>query len=117
MAKAVPQIEALAKRIVFMYETVVGRERTRPQESLTTLQQRTADPTPDVGWPQVDPKEFRPPRRQAHVAKSNDLIGIERHLKEHLVRLDQGNKCAQALWCVVCADKLVNEGGVKEMVA
>ena len=60
MAKAVPQIEALAKRIVFMDETVVGRERTRPQESLTTLQQRTADPTPDVGGPQVEPKEFRP---------------------------------------------------------
>jgi len=35
-------------------------------------------------------------------------------MKEHLVRLDQGNKCAQALWCVVCADKLVNEGEVKE---
>jgi hypothetical protein len=79
MAKAVPQIEALAKLIVFMDETVIGQERTRPQESLTTLQQRTSDPTPDVGGPQVDPKEFRPPRRQTHVAKSNDLIGIERH--------------------------------------
>jgi hypothetical protein len=114
MAKAMPQIETLAQLIVFMDETGVGREPPRPQESLTPLQQRTADPTPDVGGPQVDPKEFRPSRRRAHVAKSNELIRLERHIKEHLVRLDQGHQGAQALWSVVDADKLVNEGGVKD---
>jgi hypothetical protein len=97
-----------------MHEAVIEWQPTRAYESLTALDQRTSDPTPDVGWPQVDPKELRTPRRHTNVAKSNDLISIKRHIKAYLSGLDEGNQFTQALRGVVGADKLVDDGWVKE---
>src|SRR5262245_59124893 len=84
MAKAATQIKALAELVVFMDEAVIEWEPTLTHEALTALDQRTSAPLPHVGWLQIDPKELRTPRRHPNVAKSNDLIGIERHGKDRL---------------------------------
>src|SRR4051812_28387890 len=97
-----------------MDEAGIAWESAGAHEALTAREQRTSDPTSDAGGPQIDPKELRNPRHHANVAISNDLIGIERHIKEDLVGLDEGNQCPQALRRVVGADKLVNEGRVKD---